>query len=194
MKNIKLLLVTLFIFSSQLIFSQVEDNDIESFGNGFGAFKIDIRNIEDKAAIFVGGGGGFLINNFHIGVFFTGLTNSFSKRDTANVSYKLAYSYGGLWLGYAFRTSKPLHLFSDLRLSIGDTRLINTNWQRMSNGIVLGINPSLGVQYSISEILKICGGIQYHYSYFPNEPSFYDKKAFSSPGIFIAAKLGMFRY
>ncbi|MDD4217324.1 MAG: hypothetical protein PHZ24_08325, partial [Bacteroidales bacterium] len=80
--------------------AQVEEQDYESNSGGFGSIMFSLRKLDSQMAIYSGGGGGFMINDFRIGVFYNGLTNFFSQRDTSTTSYKLGCSYGGIWIGY----------------------------------------------------------------------------------------------
>lgn len=190
MKRTILIIITLAL--SHVCLSQIDERDYSEDNGGFGAIMMSFRTLDGNIAIFSGGGGGFMINDFRLGVFFNGLTNSFSKNDTTNISYKLGCSYGGLWLGYPFLKEKQWHLIADLKLSIGSTRLINTSWQQIDNGMFIGVSPSFGIEYSVNEILMLCAGIEYHYSFFTTPPIYYTPESFSSPGIYISLKLGSF--
>lgn len=188
----KVISIFLFVSLSYILHAQVEDPDSKPEAGGFGSIMTSFRSLDGNLAIYSGGGGGFIVNDFRIGVFFNGLTNSFSKQDTSSTSYKLGCSYGGLWLGYPILKDKPFHMVADLKISYGNTRLINTNWEQISNGSFLGIAPSFGVEYEISEVFLISGGVEYHYSYFPTAPTYYTASSFSSPGIYLSIKLGTF--
>jgi len=190
MKKTVLLLVfiTFTIFAS----AQVEEFEENPGGGGFGSIMMSFRTLDGKLAIYTGGGGGFVVKDIRIGVFFTGLTNSFSQNDTSNVSYKLGCSYGGLWVGYPIFKSKPLHGIAEMKFSIGNTRLINTNWVQIENGMFWGFTPSLGLEYSISEVFRVAAGFEYHYSLFTEPPKYYSQSSFCSPGVFISLKLGTF--
>ncbi|MDD2386756.1 MAG: hypothetical protein PHP52_08220 [Bacteroidales bacterium] len=172
--------------------AQVEEQDYESNSGGFGSIMFSLRKLDSQMAIYSGGGGGFMINDFRIGVFYNGLTNFFSQRDTSTTSYKLGCSYGGIWIGYPLLKEKRLHLIADMKFSIGNTRLIDTNWQQINNGIFFGFTPSFGVEYAATDFLMLCAGIEYHYSLFPETPQYYIPQSFSSPGIYMSVKLGTF--
>lgn len=189
-KFFTILIVSLMI--SSVIFGQVDERDYENESGGYGALIMSFRKFDDKLAIYSGGGGGFLVNDIRIGVFFQGLTNSFSQRDTSNISYKLGCSYGGIWIGYPLLKEKKIHMIADMKFSIGNSRLINTSWNQINNGIFYGFTPSFGIEYAASEILMFCAGIEYHYSLFPEPPTFYTESSFSSPGIYLSVKLGEF--
>ena len=187
---ITILIISIFI--STLSFGQVDEKDYENESGGFGSLMISFRQLDDNLAIYSGGGGGFMIKDFRIGVFFQGLTNSFSQRDTSNISYKLGCSYGGIWLGYPILKENKFHLIADMKFSVGNSRLINTSWLQIDNGMFFGFTPSFGVEYAASEILMFCAGVEYHYSLFPEPPIYYTESSFSSPGIYLSVKLGTF--
>lgn len=172
--------------------AQVEERDYENKSGGFGSIMFSLRKLDSQMAIYSGGGGGFVVKDFRIGVFYNGLTNSFSQRDTSTTSHKLGCSYGGIWLGYPILKEHRLHLVADMKFSIGNTRLINTNWQQINNGIFFGFTPSLGVEYALVDYLMLCAGFEYHYSLFTEPPEYYTPKSFSSSGIYISVKLGTF--
>lgn len=173
-------------------FAQVEEPIENEEGGGFGAIMMSFRSLDGNLAIFSGGGGGFVVKDVRIGIFYNGLTNRFSKTDTSSTSFKLGCSYGGLWVGYPIFKGKPLHGLVEMKFSYGSTRLIDTNWIQSDNKVFWGFTPSIALEYSFSEIFRIAGGIEYHFSYFPLPPDNYSKSAFSSPGIFISLKLGSF--
>lgn len=186
-----LLIISLSIFSLSLA-AQVDESNLEDNGKGYGAIMMSFRSLDGQLAIFSGGGGGFIVKDVRIGVFFNGLTNSFSKNDTTNTSYKLGCSYGGLWFGYPILKDRPLHGLAEMKFSVGNTRLINTNWTQTDAKIFWGFTPSLALEYTITDIFRVAAGIEYHYSYFPSPPDYYSESAFSSPGVFISLKLGTF--
>ncbi|PLX08700.1 MAG: hypothetical protein C0596_05195 [Marinilabiliales bacterium] len=188
----KLFAVILTIFLSINLFSQVDERDYSDESGGFGCIMTSFRLLDGQLAVFSGGGGGFIVKDMRIGVFFNGLTNSFSKNDTSNISYKLGCSYGGIWLGYPLWKDNQTHLIADMKFSIGNTRLINTSLLQIDNGMFFGFTPSIGVEYAASEILMFCAGLEYHYSLFTSDPDYYTRSSFSSPGIYLSVKLGMF--
>jgi opacity protein-like surface antigen len=190
MKKAVLIIASVFlvIYTS----AQVEEFDEDAAGNGFGSIMMSFRSLDGSLAIFSGGGGGFIVKNIRIGVFYNGLTNSFSKNDTTSTSYKLGCSYGGIWLGYPIMKDNRLHGTAEMKFSIGNSRLIDTNWQQRDNGVFFGFTPSLGLEYSLTDVLRIAGGLEYHYSLFPETPLFYTSKSFSSPGVYISLRLGYF--
>lgn len=182
------------LFSAITISSsaQVDERDYEDNSGGFGALMLSLRSMDSQVAVFNGGGGGFIVNDFRIGIFFNGLNNSFSQRDTSTTSFKLGCSYGGIWLGYPILKENRLHFNADLKLSYGSTRLINTNWESINNGDFFGFTPSFGIEYAANEILMLCAGLEYHYSLFIKTPKQYTAATFSSPGVYISIKIGTF--
>ncbi len=188
----KALLSLVLIMAGFFASAQVEEPLENPEGGGFGGIMMSFRSLDGRLAIFSGGGGGFVVKDIRIGIFFNGLTNSFSKNDTTNISYKLGCSYGGIWLGYPILKERRLHGTAEMKFSIGNSRLINTDWVQIDNGIFWGFTPSIGVEYNISDIFRIAGGFEYHYSLFPEAPAYYTAESFSSPGVYISLRLGSF--
>lgn len=173
-------------------FSQVEADFAKKESGGFGALTASLRTINDKPAFYTGGGGGFIVKDLRIGVFFSGLTNTFSQKDTSNVTYKLGCSYGGLWLSYPFYTKKDFHPIIDFKMSLGDMRLINTNWMVRDNSVFFGFSGAIGMEYKVSPIFYVAGGLKYHYNHFLDELEGFSKGDFNSFGVYFSVKLGSF--
>ncbi|MCK9255222.1 MAG: hypothetical protein M0Q45_06125 [Bacteroidales bacterium] len=188
----KTLLLFILSIISLSLFSQVEEPKDNPRGEGFGAIMINFRNLDNKLALYTGGGGGFVVKDFRIGAFFNGISNSFSKSDSIYTNYKLGCAQGGLWFGYPFFKKHALHGLAEMKFSLGNTKLINTNFQQTDTKIFWGFNPSLAIEYDIIDILKVAIGVEYQYSYFPKPPDLYPASAFSSPGVFVSIKLGSF--
>lgn len=172
--------------------AQVEPMDSRIREGGFGAFNMSFKRLQGNTAVYTGGGGGFIVNDFRIGVFFSGLTNNYSKRDTSNVSYKLGSSYGGLWLSYPFINQRDYHPIIDLRVSYGNMRLINTNWQVWDDTQFFGFSLGAGIEYKLTNIFFISGGIKYHHSLLLDSLTAFSDNDFNSVGIYISIKLGLF--
>ena len=75
MKKIFILFV-LSIFTLPL-FSQVEEPVDNPGGGGFGAILLNFRSSDENFALYTGGGGGFVVKDFRIGAFFSGMAKSF---------------------------------------------------------------------------------------------------------------------
>ncbi|MDD3740769.1 MAG: hypothetical protein PHH30_05955 [Bacteroidales bacterium] len=188
----KIIFIIFLITGSFLASAQVGDFEENSDGGGFGSIMVSFRTLDGRMAVYSGGGGGFIVKDFRIGVFFNGLTNSFSNNDTLNITYKLGCSYGGIWLGYPFFKDNALHGLAEMKFSIGNTRLINVNWIQIDNGMFYGFTPSLAMEYNVTDVFRISAGVEYHYSLFPEPPVYYTASSFCSPGIFVSLKLGTF--
>lgn len=174
------------------LFSQVEEPVDNPGGGGYGAIILNFRSLDDQFALYTGGGGGFVVKDFRIGVYFSGMKKSFAKNDSIMSSKRISCTQGGLWFAYPFFKKHALHGLAEMKFSIGNTKLIDTNWQHHDKKIFWGFNPSLAIEYDISDILKIAAGVEYQYNYFNKLPTLYSADAFSSPGVFISVKLGTF--
>jgi hypothetical protein len=81
---------------------------------GWGAPVVQISTVRDRAAVFVGGRGGWLINGrFTIGGGGFGLVSDIPAPDAAQpagASLDLEMGYGGLWLEYTLAPARLLHV------------------------------------------------------------------------------------
>lgn len=172
--------------------AQVEQDAARIDHGGFGAFNTSFRTINNKFAFFTGGGGGFIIHNFRIGAFYSGLSNSFSDKDEENITFKLGCSHGGLWFAYPFYTRRDYHPIIDFKASYGTVRLINTNWLVMDNSNFFNFELGFGMEYKWTDIFYLAGGIIYQYNHFLKEIDYYPSSGFNSFGIYVSFKLGSF--
>ncbi|HOZ31187.1 MAG TPA: hypothetical protein PLL66_09735, partial [Bacteroidales bacterium] len=78
----KFILFFFLITASLLTSAQVDGYDENPGGGGFGSLMASFRTLDGRFALYSGGGGGFVVKDFRIGIFYNGLTNSFSKNDT----------------------------------------------------------------------------------------------------------------
>ncbi len=189
--------ITIFtvFFTTCSLFAQVEPPSKRLDHGGFGSFDMSIMSLNNKTAVYTGGGGGFIIRDFRIGVFFSGLTNTYSQRDTSNVTFKLGYSQGGLWLSYPFYTKKDYHPIIEVKMHYGNMRLINTNWHVRDNASFYGFSAAFGLEYKLGEVFFVAGGIKYCHSYLlKTMEDLFDNDYFNSIGMYISFRLGTFNY
>ncbi len=178
------------VFLSLTAFSQVEQDAARIDHGGFGSFNTSFRSINNKFAFFTGGGGGFIIHDFRIGAFYSGLSNSFSDKDEENITFKLGCSYGGLWFAYPFYGRRDYHPVIDFKFAYGTVRLINTNWIVRDNANFLNFSAAIGIEYKWTPIFFISGGLKYQHNYFFQDLEGYSSTAFNSFGIYVSLKLG----
>lgn len=161
---------------------------------GFGALNVDFQRLQGSTAAYTGGGGGFIASDVRIGVFFSGLTNNYSKQDTSNISYKLGSSYGGLWVAYPiYLNNRNYHPIFDIKIGYGGMRLINTNWQIWDASQFIGVSGSVGLEYKLTEILFVAGGFKYNYNYLFDDLIGFKENDFNSFGLFLSIRLGLFQ-
>jgi hypothetical protein len=95
---------------------------------GWGGPVLHVSTVRDRAAILVGGRGGWLIDGrFTIGGGGFGLTNSIRAPDAAQVPGQepldLRMGYGGGWLEYTFAPLKLVHLSAGVLIGGGEVSL-----------------------------------------------------------------------
>ena len=194
MKKTLSLIVLIFILVP--IYSQVDTSDEDKKVGGFAAILINSKLIENKTALIVGGGGGFIVKDIRLGVYFEGLASKVSIKDKNdnNNTHRFSVSYGGLWIGYPLWKTKRIHALADLKLSIGKTATQRAdNLNQDNDYLTYGISPFLGGEFYITYNLAISAGFDYSFFFYPARPEIYNKNILNTPSFRIGIKLGHFR-
>lgn len=203
MKKISLLIITFFTITLTS-FAQEEPQTLFKSENtkigGFGGPIIEMSGIDGDVGLFVGGGGGVILNNFYIGGYGTGLTTN-PKRDIEldgqTQSRRLNFGHGGLWLGYDFKANRLLHLTLSTKIGWGAITYI-----RDVNGIpspdfldprddVFVLTPEIGVEMNMTKFFKIALTGSYRWVN-GLDLSYTDNEQLSSPGVNLTFKFGWF--
>lgn len=159
MKRFYLLLICAFL--STTAFSQKTQtlfSDENSYG-GFGGPIVEFSNINGELIGDVGGGGGFVVNNFFVGGY--GLGNDGAKLELQDQLYDIKFRHGGFWLGYSFMDHKLVHLYSSFRIGWGEVEL-NQNEEKFYSDNLLSLAPELGIELNVTNWFKVgfSGGIR----------------------------------
>ena len=174
--------------------SQVQPAD-EKLGAGFGAILIDLSSIDGQFGLMTGGGGGFIIKDIRIGVFFEGLVTKINLHEfNSNNTHRMQLSYGGLWVGYPLWKNKRFHALSDLKICFGTTSTQSGSnmYQRENKNFFYGFIPYLGFECYITENLSISFGVDYRFCLFPNKPENHKANLLNMPNGRIGVQLGIF--
>lgn len=196
MHKLKLIII-FFLFFGAIGSAQVQPVSERISISGFGSLNIDFRTFENNLAFYSGGGGGFIIQDFRLGVFFEGLTGMISRGES-NIPDGISTSNGGLWLIYPFYGRRDYHPTIDLRLCYGDVRFMDTNIRIIDNADFLGFAIGFGIEYKLSDIVFLNSGIKYYHNFFLREfrnPDLFENFSFdqfNAVGIYVALKIGTF--
>lgn len=188
------ILFLILLCCSLLSNAQVVPQDDEKSGAGFVSLNMNVTSIDGNIGVYSGGGGGFIVKDFRLGVFFSGLASKISvkAKDSEN-KYQLSNSYGGLWVGYPLWKTKPFHALVDLKICVGNTNTVNANNRNRSNSAIFyGLMPSVGVEYYFTETFAIAMGVDYKYCMFPVKPEIPDISVYNMSGLYLSLKLGIF--
>lgn len=193
---VKKIIILIIICFSLIIngLSQVQPAD-EKLGAGFGAILIDLSSIDGQFGLMTGGGGGFIIKDIRIGVFFEGLVTKINLHEfNSNNTHRMQLSYGGLWVGYPLWKNKRFHALSDLKICFGTTSTQSGSnmYQRENKNFFYGFIPYLGFECYITENLSISFGVDYRFCLFPNKPENHKANLLNMPNGRIGVQLGIF--
>lgn len=132
MKTTIYTLIFLFALSSVSLNAQDEEKEMKYIFGGKGKTKVsgfiaptmEFSAIGDEFAFFMGGGGAVLLNQtYYIGAFGEGLTTK-HYTEIDGIDYyptkgQIRFGYGGFWLGYIYKSQKPVHFGASTRLGWG---------------------------------------------------------------------------
>jgi hypothetical protein len=158
--------------------------------SGFGGPFMNFSLIDGKFAHLMGGGGAILINNFFLGGYGIGLTNSIGFEGTPG--NELGFGHGGFWLGYNFMSRKLIHPSFHMQLGWGkiSERLPSGGPLEKGDNIFV-IVPTLELEMNITKYFKISAGGNYRFIAFIDDVN-YSESDFMNPGVFLGFKFGWF--
>jgi hypothetical protein len=147
----KTLIFALVLFAAP-VFAQQEQQTLfkkEKVRGGFGGPLFTWSDTKGRTGYGAGGGGGVVFDRLFVGFFGVGETFDNPKIDQPN----LAAGYGGLWLGYSIPSHKVAHLFSSVKLGIGQVGVTDfyDDWEVYENweDFVFVAVPEVGVELNI---------------------------------------------
>lgn len=140
----------------------------KSSSGEFGAVDVSFGGIRNSGAVFVGGRGGWVIDqNYAIGIGGYLLASDVSARvpDTSRDNH-LMVSYGGLDLEYTHPLSRGAYLTARALVgggAVGHVENVYLN-PRPHYDPFLVVEPGLTVDVSLSEIFKLSAGVGYRFA------------------------------
>lgn len=218
MKPFTFILIAFFAISSLNAQDQGEMRYL--FGNkdfqisGFGAPIIEFSSYDGNFAVYNGGGGAAIFDNkFFIGGYGMGMStqpnfpNAYSESGNLNSDQlKVSFGHGGLWLGYNFLPTNPIHFVVSLKAGGGVASVIDTEFDFQDYEQYIDyvgvIKPQVDVEMNLLRWFKIGFGAGYRYvagvgnsTYFNEdgeEVRYFDKDEFNAPYASITFLFGGF--
>lgn len=126
--------------------------------SGFGGPTISYTNLNGEYAVLTGGGGGIAINNFFLGGYGEGLSNTMNENPSNNVSI-YEFGHGGFWLGYEFMRERMIHPVLSTRAGWGRVKGYQ-NGDRFSKSIFVVV-PTLSAEINFTRFFKVNVGVEY---------------------------------
>lgn len=118
----------------------------------FGSPFVEIGSINGEVGADVGGGGALIFNSFFIGGY--GLGTEYPEFIDAGKDYGIKFNHGGLWMGYAAKSHKIVHFYSDLRIGWGKTRL-REEGETIATDRIFALTPEVGIEVNLTRFLKL---------------------------------------
>lgn len=139
----------------------------------------------------MGGEVGFIVKDFRIGAYFDGMSKTAKIKVNENL-YKLRQNHGGIYVGYPFFNEHKFHLVTDLKLGYGSAHLVDSNLEGYDKAGFIALVPSASAEYSVSNIFKICLGLNYQFHFKVKTPELYKMSIMNQPGVYVGITLGLF--
>jgi hypothetical protein len=155
---------------------------------GFGGPTLSFSSIGDEFALFTGGGGGLIINNFFIGGYGEGLSATSHQNDLTQL-HDIEFGHGGFWLGYEFMHQKMIHPVFSLRSGWGRIKGTQNNVTYSDNVFVL--KPTLSAEVNFTRFMKVNVGAEYR-QVFNAKLGDMTSKEFSDVGVYVSFIFGWF--
>ncbi len=204
MRTIAIILFS-FLFSAQL-YAQEEtliSGPIES--GGYGGPVVKFSTLNNKMAILVGGGGGWLINHsFLVGGAGYGLVNNISAPAAALTYYgvyddmKIDFGYGGLLLEYVGNSDNLVHYSVSTLIGAGGINYrypYDNYWTGSFQGdhasAFFVLEPAWGAELNVSKFFRMNAGVSYRLVRGSDLPYISDSEL-SGVSVYLMLKFGKF--
>ena len=203
-----LTLLTGFIFAQQTIsFSDYvdekkefkkNDQEVQTIMNsfeikrisGFGGPTMSFTTINNDFAIVMGGGGGVLVNNFFIGGYGEGLSNTLNT-GAENQLRNIEFDHGGFWLGYEIAPQKLIHPVISSRIGWGKIQGVNTKNALIIDNVFVVV-PSISAEINFTRFAKVNVGVEYRQTLNVNAIEGMSNQNFSNVGAYVNFLFGWF--
>lgn len=169
-------IIALFLIATSIYAQEATLFDGKIDNGGFGGVIVSGTAIDGKAALLVGGGGGWIINHtFIIGGAGMGLANDIEANynDSTGNPLMLNMGYGGLMLGYIYNSDAVVHFTGGFLVGGGGISFREGNWydhefdnsydNRFGNDVYLVIEPQISVELNLTSWFRLTGGGSYRF-------------------------------
>ncbi len=170
-----LFIIVLYIseFASATAQDAYQETDTNNL-RGFLAPVVNVNQVIEEYAVSMGGAGGiFITQNIFAGIFGSALISNHHLDKGEHAGKELDISYGGLWIGYAFRPGKKLQPIISLQGGLGvatlKTKTEELPYYNNFTKFTL-ISPLFELEYKITPFLRFSLGANYFFAngfYFP---------------------------
>ena len=181
------------LFSQEREYQTIFDNqDLRISGLG-GPF-MQFTSVAGEFGHMMGGGGAVLINNFFIGGYGLGLTNSIPDYVNDHPTDRLTLGHGGFWLGYALFGQKPVHVAISSMIGWGEFGIMQFDgYYPFLRDKVFVMAPTVEVEVNLTRYFRIGAGASYNlYTGLDEGMHGYRSSDISAPGGFLSFKFGWF--
>lgn len=186
----KLFLILLSVLIVNMAHAQAEPDGEK--GGGFCMFSVSFRTIDHSFSMMMSGVGGYTINNYRFGAYFSGMNKPVDITGIDSNPYDISEIQGGAYFGYPFFSEHAFHMLLDLRAGYGQSKLVDTNHNAFDKAGFIALSPSIAVEYSVSDIFKVALGIDYQFHIGVQTPQFYKQSILNTPEVYISLQVGVF--
>ncbi|HPR31429.1 MAG TPA: hypothetical protein PLK12_05010 [Prolixibacteraceae bacterium] len=178
-----------------------DDNEVKTVMNsitirrisGFGGPTMSYSAINGEFAFLMGGGGGIIVNNFFLGGYGEGVSNSYSIGNE-NSLRNFEFGHGGFWLGYEIFPKKMIHPVISSRIGWGNISglYVGDESTRTIIDNVFVLVPTVAVELNLTRFFKMNVGAEYRRTFNVNTIPNMTDDHFSSFGVYMNFLFGWF--
>ncbi len=188
-----ILAISMMAFSQDKEYRTIFDNQglrVSGLGGPFMQF----TSVAGEFAHMMGGGGAVLLNDFFIGGYGLGLTNSIPDYVNQNTNDRLSLGHGGFWLGYALFGEKPVHVTFSTLIGWGEFGVMQWDgYYPYVRDKIFVLAPTIEAELNLTRYFRVGVGATYNiYTMVDEYMHGYKGSDLSSPGGFISFKFGWF--
>lgn len=160
--------------------------------SGFGGPLMSYGTINNEFSYEMGGGGGVLLNDqFFIGGFGMGLTNTIDFSEAEYQGLDLELGYGGLWFGYILNGRAAFHPVISTQIGWGEAMFTEAFQPASVRENIFVLNPALELEMNITRFMRFAVGGNYRKVIGTDFAGLSDAD-FSGPGVFMSFRFGWF--
>ena len=188
-----ILAINLAAFSQEKEYQTIFDNrDVRISGLG-GPF-MQFTAVAGEFGHMMGGGGAVLLNNFFLGGYGLGLTNSIPDYVNQNPSDRLTLGHGGFWLGYSLFGERSVHVTFSSLIGWGEFGIMQDyGTYPFVRDKIFVLSPTVELELNLTRYFRIGAGVSYNlYTLVDQNMHGYSNVDLSAPGGFLSFKFGWF--